>query len=107
MATLSCIYNGELLLLTHRNGTAKREGIMNNLEMVSKFKAAVKNDDKKVLMEMMSPVIDQLVEMLQAGVLVKNVKRHLENKGITGKACEMVAEMAIIRRESFSHYKAK
>jgi len=56
---------------------------------------------------MMSPVIDQLVEMLQAGVLVKNVKRHLENKGITGKACEMVTEMAIIRRESFSHYKAK
>ena len=70
--------------------------------MKTKLDKAIAEDNKPVIMEMLNPVIEKLSVMILQGVLVKNVKRHLENNGITGKACDMIAEMAVIRAENFS-----
>lgn len=79
---------------------------MKKTDMKAMFELAVKNDDKPAIMKMLNPVIENLAEAIKAGVLIKNVKANLSNKGITGKACEMITEMAIIRAESFMHNKA-
>lgn len=80
---------------------------MTKLQLKAKLDQAIKNDDKKVIAEMLNPVIEKLASMIKAGVLIKNVRRNLENSGITGKACEMITEMATIRAESFMFNKAK
>lgn len=80
---------------------------MTKLQLKAKLDQAIKNDDKAVISEMLNPVIEKLANMIKAGVLIKNVKRNLENSGITGKACDMIAEMAQIRAENFMANKAK
>jgi hypothetical protein len=80
---------------------------MTKSEMKATFALAVKNDDKETLLKMLSPLIEKLSKMIIAGVLIKNVKLHLCNNGITGKASEMVAEMAQVRADNFMHYAAK
>lgn len=80
---------------------------MTKSEFKAKLDLAIKNDDKPVIMEMLNPLIEKLSVMINRGILIKNVKRHLVHGGITGKACDMLAEMAIIRAESFQFYKTK
>jgi len=80
---------------------------MNKLEMKAKLDKAIAENDKSVIMEMLSPLIEKLSVMINNGVLIKNVKRHLVHNGINGKACDMITEMAVIRAESFQFYKAK
>ena len=75
---------------------------MTKQEMKIKLDKAIAEDDKPVIMEMLNPVIEKLSLMILQVVLIKNVKRHLENNGITGKACDMIAEMATIRAGNFS-----
>jgi len=80
---------------------------MTKLQLKARFDLAVKNDDKASLMLMLNPLIEKLSTMIIAGTLIKTVKAHLSNNGITGKACDMLTEMAVIRAEKFVHYKAK
>ena len=76
-------------------------------QLKAKLDIAIKNDDKAVISEMLNPVIEKLASMIKAGVLIKNVKRNLVSSGITGNACDMIAEMAQIRAENFMANKAK
>lgn len=76
-------------------------------EFLIKFKKAIKNDDKATIMEMMSPLLDDLAKRIMAGTLMVNIKAHLVHGGVTGKACDMLAEMAEIRAQKFMHYKIK
>ena len=80
---------------------------MTKSQLKVKLNLAIKNDDKAVISQMLNPVIEKLAQMIQAGVLIKNVKAHLSNNGITGKACDMISEMAVIRAENFMFKKAK
>jgi len=80
---------------------------MTKSQLKSKLDQAIKNNDKAVIAEMLNPVIEKLASMIKAGVLIKNVKRSLVNSGITGKACDMIAEMAQIRAENFMTNNAK
>ena len=75
---------------------------MTKQEMKIKLNKAIAEDNKPVIMEMLNPLIEKLSVMILQGVLIKNVKRHLSNNGITGKACDMISEMAAIRAENFS-----
>lgn len=80
---------------------------MTKSQLKAKLDKAIKENDKVVIMEMLNPLIEKLAGMIQAGVLIKNVKAHLSNNGITGKACEMIAEIAVIRVKNFSGINAK
>ena len=80
---------------------------MTKSEFKAKLDLAIKNDDKPVIMEMLDPLIEKLSVMINHGILIKNVKRHLVHGGITGAACDMLTEMAIIRAERFQHHKAR
>lgn len=80
---------------------------MTKSQMLAKFKKAVKEDDKETLMVMLDPLLESLSNSIQQGVLIKNIKARISNSGITGKCCEMVAEMAVIRAEKFMFYKAR
>lgn len=80
---------------------------MTKSQLKAKLDLAIKNDDKAVIAEMLNPIIEKLSQMIMAGVLIKNVKASLSNSGITGDACDMIAEMAAIRAENFMFNKAK
>ncbi len=80
---------------------------MTKSEMKTKLDNAIATNNKPVIMAMLSPVIEKLSNMIIDGVLIKNVKAHLSNNGITGKACDMISEMAIIRAENHMFNKAK
>jgi len=85
----------------------QKEVKMTRSQLKAKLEEAIKNDDKAAILEIFGPVLDKLASMIQCGTLIRNVKAHLSNNGITGKACDMITEIAIIRAESFMHYKAK
>ena len=89
------------------SSTTQRNKTMTKSQLKAKLDKAIKANDKAVIMEMLSPLIEKLAGMIQAGVLIRNVKAHLSNNGITGKACEMIAEMAVIRADNFSGINAK
>lgn len=72
-----------------------------------KLKELLKKEDKTEALKVLNPVIQFLSDMINSGVLLKNVKRHLENKGITGKACNNLIELAKLRAEKFRHYAIK
>ncbi len=80
---------------------------MTKSEIRIKFNAAIKEDDKATLMEMIGPLLDKLANMIVSGTLIENVKAHLSNNGLKGEAMNMITEMAVIRAENFMHYKAK
>ena len=74
---------------------------MTKSQFKAKLDKAIAEDNKGVITEMLNPIIEKLSQMFVGGVLMSNVKRHLSNKGITGKACDMIAEMALVRAENF------
>ena len=80
---------------------------MTKAEMKANLDKAISEDSKPVIMEILNPLIEKLSVMINHGILIKNVKRHLVHGGITGKACDMITEMAIIRAENFQARKAK
>jgi hypothetical protein len=53
------------------------------------------------ILEELNPVIEVASQMLLAGTLKKNVKRHLINKGFPEGAAYNIVDMATIRANEF------
>lgn len=73
----------------------------------TQLKELLQKEDKTEALKVLNPVIQYLSDMINKGVLLKNVKRHLENKGITGGACDNLIELAQLRADKFRHYAIK
>ena len=58
---------------------------------------AIANDDKETIFLFLDPITAKLASMIKAGVLIENVKRHLTNNGITGKANDMIIELTLLK----------